>query len=1470
MSRKLTRFLGVMLLALLSAQASAQFDNTYEHAISDDHTALVKSISGGGFIQASTTQGATKDIHLMKLDQAGNVIVDVILFSSGGDEVALDVARGNGHTYLICGYENIGGLDLGFVLQVDTVFNILGKVNIQVPANNRHTPALNIINSAFYDTPSFGTYFPGDVNGGYLVTGFEAVGYSATASKSGYAIKLSNSLTVQWARKFDSPISLGTPDWDMCSTGNWLWAGTLGYMVGGSGTAPTGEQSGLAACLDLNGNVLWSKLYSDSNAPGTHCVVADGAYDDQAIEVYQLTNYSQTQSGGIVAFNQNTGVINMARTRYLIANTPRYYSYEFAATCGSSAILISGYGLNQTAGSITGTFPYTIMYNKDSPMVSTGGWQHFAYPLQSSNYTPSATIFDTYGTPNQPRIYYPKMFASRTVNTMTMAGFEDNLTFNENAIVNPYFDGKDSCDFVDPQIIAVQQPMFEWSVNNVLTSYVLPPSTFSSVPTVAVVQTCFTCTVDPTFTITTGPGCIYTFTANNPSNLCAQFTLTDVSNNVLFSGFVTSFNFNFLLNGTYTVCYSDCAPDGTGALCRDVSCQTFIVNCPPPCPVDADFNWTVTGCCVLFSDLTPEGNPFGCESWVFGTISSVLAGDNVSFCFPSSGTYTVCHYDCCIDAFGVATYDMKCYSITVSCTPPCCLPTGINVTAVGCCINVSLIQPNIPPCIALAYVWNFGDGNLAYTPNATHCYAGKGIYTVCLTAYCNKTSKVQFCKKIKVVCTLPPPPPGGGGTAKIGFSTSGTMATFTNWTPASTAVNVTSSAWSFGDGTGSTATNPAHLYAIGGSYDVTLTVQGTYLGTGEPFSDSHIERITVIKNPTCGCAPPWTSAFASNPSVCQSTNAVSLHLIDLDGEADVTHQWMKIDACCSVSDDDFSSWQEIPGAIGQLVWVQGVSASTSYRCRSRSNITGLTTWSDIVAVQYGHMVASMTASPPDICPGISSTLTVSSPGALLYEWEPDVSASSSAVVSPPSTTTYEVVVENDLSCGASASRTVTVAPCVGPPNNPRAGALAIAPYPINTCISQNGDLTLATVSPEANSLVNTGEDLWHRFVANSPGVRIVCTTTAFDAVIELQDAAGNTIAQENALSGIGSEMLNHYDPLNPLIIGQTYYFAIRNYDSSLGTGTFSVCVQRIRATACNSGTGPYSLCDNFKAMNVGAQSYTFVFTDTGTGEQFTQTSSSGITITPLGALRPQQQYLCGLTAHFSLSIGSGGSEQISVSTPAACTITMAAHLNVELRDADRCTAGPKPANAIIGANRWICGASNYQWRFKQTAPTLAADYGTPVSGPPTNRFLNLAPLALTPGATYDVQIRPVFSGGQVGSWSSVPRCLQILGSAGMVVENSTPQNELSSNSAGAAPHVVIYPNPTSGDWVQLVVNHWASDRMNILVRDAVGRVVCRQQWTMDEHQSGTLVFGQQLSAGLYFVEVSDDTNRQTLPLIIQR
>jgi hypothetical protein len=90
----------------------------------------------------------------------------------------------------------------------------------------------------------------------------------------------------------------------------------------------------------------------------------------------------------------------------------------------------------------------------------------------------------------------------------------------------------------------------------------------------------------------------------------------------------------------------------------------------------------------------------------------------------------------------------------------------------------------------------------------------------------------------------------------------------------------------------------------------------------------------------------------------------------------------------------------------------------------------------------------------------------------------------------------------------------------------------------------------AGASASAQTTCLTGEDKWHQFVANSEAVSIVVNSTSNDIVIELQTAAGVLIAQENAVAGLGGEILNQ----SGLTAGQVYTLYVNGVVQQTITG----------------------------------------------------------------------------------------------------------------------------------------------------------------------------------------------------------------------------------------------------------------------------------------------------------------------------
>jgi len=1433
-------------ILILPQVLSAQFTNGYFHNASDDNIALVPKLDASGYVQSSTSdQAGNKDVHLMKFDAVGNVMADVTISTSTNDEFATGIVRGNSNTYVVCGYEHIGALDIGFVMSVDTFFNVLNKVYINVPANNRNTPALNIINSAFYDQPTFGQYWPGDSNGGYLITGFEAVGYGSTISKSAYALKLSNSLALQWVRKFDSPVVSGTTDWDMANSAGWIWTGAFGYFIGGSGTSPSGEQAGFAARLDLSGNVVWQQLYSDNNVAGTWCLAADCAYDDAQTELYQLANYSQTQSGGIVAFNEYTGAINPARTRYLVSALNDYYGYEFAATCAGAEVLISGYGLNQTSGSTTGTFPYVIRYNKDTAMVDVS-WQHYAYPIQSSNYNPSATIFDTYSTSQQPRIYYPKLFASRRVNYLAMSAFEDNAALDEIHVLEPFLDGKDSCAYIDPQIVAVPQNTFVNPINSAIVFYILTPVTTLPTPQTPTIAPCFDCPVNTNFTFTIGSNCCYTFTAGL-ANFCPTWSIYDVSNNSVGTGSGITLTHCFLNSGTYTVHYCDCGLTTSGVICRKCSQQTITVACPSTCtPSNSNYTYTVIGCTVNFADLTPEGDPDGCEYWVMGNLGTVSAVDFLTYTFPGSGTYNVCHYDCCrINGASAPIYTMTCYQITINCTPPCCLPTNFTVSGLGCCRTFALIYPVGCAAFPIYYYWNFGDGNFSTAANPTHCYNGNGIFNVCVTVWCGKFNKTTICKsvKIKLCSILPPPPPCCIGTSKISYTNSGLQVNASSILIQESTAAVSGYDWDWGDGTTGNGSVATHYYQNGGTYIITLNVHLQANGQSNTLSSS--ETLTVQPTPACNCTPQQTSAYSGNPLVCDGNGLTSLRILQWNEPADITYQWQSLNAG--------GQFVDLLGITGQVAWVSGLTATSTYRCKCVWNETGATSYSNDVLVDYGYFTASATASPPNVCSGVNSILTANSPNAISFDWLPNNSTSNPTSVLPTITTVYNVLMENNLGCGQMATVQVIVEPCIAPANNSFGNAL-IAPssgsvYPAGNCY--NNTLQFASVSLEGNPLnvsSNGGQDVWYAFTALSSASRIVCNTTSMNVVLELHNSSGVEIDMENDVSNTTQGEIMITTGLTP---GQTYYVAVRSFDGV--TGPFSICLQNLLFSGCASVSGVYDLCARLKAIWTGANSYTFNFFPTGTtpGQVTFGTATGRIGLSQaVLALRHGGTYDVRVDGNFVFQDAGGNNENVTLEGSVLCSIIISPHANLQTKVSQIC-----PSTVQIGtwlhAKPFICGAINHTIEFQQVtnclgSTTIGSVFTTITNGVSSTKWLAQVS-GIQAGSWYKVRWRPNFAYG-TGNYGAED-LIQVGGST--IVDNENRPFEAQSRVSAA-----LYPNPNQGDAVFINLTDLETDLVDVEVYDGLGRIIFQRNYFADGSLNALIRFNQKLSSGVYLVKMS--------------
>lgn len=137
---------------------------------------------------------------------------------------------------------------------------------------------------------------------------------------------------------------------------------------------------------------------------------------------------------------------------------------------------------------------------------------------------------------------------------------------------------------------------------------------------------------------------------------------------------------------------------------------------------------------------------------------------------------------------------------------------------------------------SLTYLWEFGDNARSTSQNPSHTYSAAGTYRVTLTVR-NSVGLTDTTTTLVTISgsssTTPP-------RASFTYTNSGSSINFTNTSTAGTNA-ITHWTWDFGDGTGSSSQNPSHAYALGGGYQVRLTVSDS---TG--LSDSIIDTVSVL------------------------------------------------------------------------------------------------------------------------------------------------------------------------------------------------------------------------------------------------------------------------------------------------------------------------------------------------------------------------------------------------------------------------------------------------------------------------------------------------------------------------------------------------------------------------------------------------------------------------------------------------
>ncbi len=441
-------------------------------------------------------------------------------------------------------------------------------------------------------------------------------------------------------------------------------------------------------------------------------------------------------------------------------------------------------------------------------------------------------------------------------------------------------------------------------------------------------------------------------------------------------------------------------------------------------------------------------------------------------------------------------------------------------------------------------------------------------------------------------------------------------------------------------------------------------------------------------------------------------------------------------------------------------------------------------------------------------------------------------------------------------------------------NNPSLNTLAYV-YP--NCYQVTGTTSGATINSA------TGEqDVWYQFNALSNGVSIRVTSSQADIKIHLFNAndLSTPLVVENEVQGTGTEILNYGN----LIPGAHYRMAISTINQT--AGNFTLCIQKLRAPQCGNNTTNLSLCGNFQVTPTAATSITYSFTDESSVT--TQTTSSNVLLLNNANLnlRHNSSYLVDLVANYSLVNGAGVAEVIHVNAPnTSCNVSIAQHPLMEVRTNQRCSGGAVLTRSsmlhgqIIGASN-VCGATGYRIEFTPVDncngdnPQMFEAFSKTVSVLNPYIYLSYAFNQLPTegyGSTgyWSVRWKPRFNGYE-GVYGPAP-IIAVNGTApsgnGMITHNgqssSTPVTQ-------AALQASIYPNPNSGELVNLNVTGLQSSDVFIRVMDAMGKIIHTERMVAEGSLNTVLHFGQVLPSGMYMVEFTSGSEVITQRMMVAR
>lgn len=272
----------------------------------------------------------------------------------------------------------------------------------------------------------------------------------------------------------------------------------------------------------------------------------------------------------------------------------------------------------------------------------------------------------------------------------------------------------------------------------------------------------------------------------------------------------------------------------------------FFTNVETKAQCTADYMYTSITCgSIVFTDLSVPGSGYNVVEWNWDFDDGYTSPlQNPIHNFANPGTYDVM-LAIASDSAGYICRDTIIQQvITLVGLPTVFFTWNPEPTMLGNPTNFYGTSGNT----ITSWYWDFGDGNIASTQNATHTYTTAGTFNVELTV-----TDIDGCiNSIIHIITIVDIPELD---YHWNFACEGTGVQFYIDSPPTDIPAVTSWYWDFGDGGTSTDMEPLHVYATANTYNVSLTIVDTNAATNtviKPITVNPLpSAIFSIDSPTC-------------------------------------------------------------------------------------------------------------------------------------------------------------------------------------------------------------------------------------------------------------------------------------------------------------------------------------------------------------------------------------------------------------------------------------------------------------------------------------------------------------------------------------------------------------------------------------------------------------------------------------------